>query len=52
MIESKTDQEFQDEYINYFAFLLEPLSFLSVEVADEIRRMPEQARVFVTPIDH
>lgn len=50
VLESKTDQEYKDEYIDYFAFLLDPhLGLLHVDVADEIHRMPGDIGVDVTP---
>lgn len=52
VVESETDYEWKDKYIDHFVFLLEPhLTILPVEVIDEIHRIPKKIRVSITPTD-
>lgn len=51
-VESETDLQYKDEYIDNLAFLLGPyMPLLLEEVIDEIQAMPEEVGVQVTPKD-
>lgn len=52
VMESKTDQECKEKYINNLVFLLEPhLGLLPTNVVDDIKRIPEEIGADITPTD-
>lgn len=52
ILESKTDHNCKDKFIDHLAFLLEPHpGHLPADMVDEMHRMPEEIGVDVTPID-
>lgn len=53
VLESKTDHERKDEYIDHLVLLLEPhLAILPTNVVNKICHILEEIRVDIAPSDH